>query len=89
MNNPFAPDEDLVTIARFTSLLEFDIARGLLESEGIECLGPEEHLVGLTGGQYVLGVGGMRLQVRSSDVERATQLLADVDEAATSFSGNP
>jgi hypothetical protein len=66
---------ELVTIGRFSTLAEMDMARGLLESEGIDCLAPEEHLVAATGGLYGQAVGWLRLQVRPQDAERATALL--------------
>lgn len=71
--------DEFVTVARFISLPELDMVRGLLESEGIECLAPEEYLVGSTFGLYGLAVGGLRLQVRASDAERATSLLDQAD----------
>ncbi len=73
--------DELVTIARFTNQPELDIARGFLESEGIPSWAPEERLVASTGGLYAIGVGGMRLQVRSRDAERAIKLIEDIDEA--------
>lgn len=75
--------DELVTIARFISQPELDIARGYLESEGIPSWAPEEHLVGSTGGLYGIAVGGMRLQVRARDAERATRLIKEIDEAAS------
>ena len=73
--------DELVTIARFTNQPELDIARGFLESEGIPSWAPEEHFVGSTG--YSIAVGGMRLQVRASDAERASKLIEEIDEAAS------
>lgn len=81
MHNP-DPDE-LVTIARFTTQPELDIARGFLESEGIPSWAPEEHLVASTGGLYGIAVGGMRLQVKASDAERASKLIEEIDEASS------
>jgi hypothetical protein len=79
--------DEFVTVARFLSLPELDMARGLLESEGIQCLAPEEYLGGTTGGLYGLAVGGMRLQVRAADAERATALLDQADFSAGEGSG--
>jgi hypothetical protein len=70
-----AENNELVTVGRFSTLPEMDMARGLLESEGIDCLAPEEHLVAATGGLYGQAVGWLRLQVRPQDAERATALL--------------
>jgi hypothetical protein len=66
---------ELVTIGRFSTLPEMDMARGLLQSEGIDCLAPEEHLVAASGGIYGMAVGWLRLQVRQQDAERAKALL--------------
>jgi hypothetical protein len=68
-------ENDLVTVGRFSTLPEMDMARGLLESEGIETLAPEEHLVAASGGIYGMAVGWLRLQVRGEDAERAKALL--------------
>lgn len=71
---------ELITIARFSTLPELDLARGLLESEGIETLAPEEHLVAASGGIYGAAVGWLRLQVRTEDAERATELLQSLPQ---------
>ena len=73
--------DELVTIARFMLQPELDIARGFLESEGIESFAPEEHYMTSAGG-IGLEVGGMRLQVRRSDAARASRLLQDINEAS-------
>ena len=73
--------ESFVTVAQFTTLIEFDMARGLLESEGIECFSPEERFTGISGGFYTYAVT-IRLQVRSRDEERARALL---DQAESTF----
>jgi putative signal transducing protein len=80
-----AENNELVTIGRFSTLPEMDMARGLLESEGIDCLAPEEHLVAATGGIYGQAVGWLRLQVRPQDAERATALL----ESLPAVDANP
>jgi len=70
--------ESFVTVAQFTSLIEFDMARGLLESEGIECFSPEERFTGISGGLYTYAVT-IRLQVRARDEEQARALLEQVE----------
>ena len=70
--------ESFVTVAQFTSLIEFDMARGLLESEGIECFSPEERFTGVSGGFYTYAVL-IRLQVRARDEERARALLEEAE----------
>lgn len=59
---------------------ELDVARGFLESEGIEAFAPEEHYMTSAGG-IGLEVGGMRLQVRRQDAARAAKLLQDIEES--------
>ena len=76
-----AETNELVTIGRFSTLPEMDMARGLLESEGIDCLAPEEHLVAASGGIYGQAVGWLRLQVRQQDAERAKALLESLPAA--------
>lgn len=78
-----AQANELVTIGRFSTLPEMDMARGLLESEGIDCLAPEEHLVAATGGLYGQAVGWLRLQVRPEDAERAKALLESLPAAVS------
>ena len=78
-----ADQDELVTIARFLTQPELDIARGFLQSEGIDSFAPEEHYMTSAGG-IGLEVGGMRLQVRRSDVAQAAKLLHDIDKASSS-----
>lgn len=68
--------DQLVTVATFETRSELTVARGLLESEGIDCLAPEEY--GKLKGS--MRRGRMRLQVRSSDAERARALLESVTD---------
>lgn len=67
------PDE-LVTIASFVTAPEAHEARIELESEGIEAIVADETLVTLAFPGTV-GIGGVKLQVKASDVEQATRLL--------------
>jgi rubredoxin len=67
--------ESLQTIATFTSPWEAQLARAALEAEGIEAMIADEHLIRL---YWALSnaIGGVKLQVRPDDAERATSLLA-------------
>jgi Putative prokaryotic signal transducing protein len=68
-----AEPEDLVTIRRFQNLSEADLARGLLESAGIESFLLDDN----TARMYVSTVvGGVSLQVNRADAEAASELLA-------------
>ncbi len=64
----------LRTLRHFASLQEALIARELLASEGVDAFVPDEHTVGVNPG-WVNAFGGVRLQVRSEDLPRATEIL--------------
>jgi len=69
------PDE-LVTIRTFESHAEFLLARGLLESAGIECFSRDEHAMRISSGTHKsLSGEGTALQVRKSDAEDARAIL--------------
>ena len=74
INHP--DDVKLVTVARFGNDAEFLLARGRLESAGIECFGRNEHALRLTG--HIHGFFGdhyIELQVREADAEDARAML--------------
>ena len=50
------PQEELVTIRRFDKQSEYLIARGLLESAGIECFGRDEHSTRISSEAH-MGIG--------------------------------
>lgn len=75
----FSQPDELVTIATFESPTEVLFARSMLESAGIDCFVPDEHVHGATGGLYTFALGGMRLQVPMSQVHEATILLGSVE----------
>ena len=60
--------EKLVTIATYSNPIEANLAKLKLASEDIDCFLAGEHAVAVYGGI----VGEVKLQVRQSDVERAT-----------------
>jgi Putative prokaryotic signal transducing protein len=63
---------DLVTIRTFQDFAEAMIAKGVLESAGIECFTMDEN----TAHNYFANtVGGIRMQVNRPDAEAATELL--------------
>ena len=64
-------NERFVTIAGFGDLLEAELARDKLESEGLNCLLLEDATQNL----YGYASGAIKLQVRQSDMERAQQIL--------------
>jgi hypothetical protein len=66
------PPEGLATIARFESPVEAQMAKGLLESSGVECF-----LVGENANNLIPAAFRVRLQVRLEDETAARELLAD------------
>jgi rubredoxin len=68
--------EDLQTVATFTSPWEAQLAKAALESEGIEVMIADENLIRL---YWALSnaIGGVKVQVRPEDLERARELLAN------------
>jgi hypothetical protein len=65
---------NLVTVRKFRDLPEALLAKGALESVGIECSMADDNLVRLD--WFISNfVGGIKLRVRPEDAERATQLL--------------
>lgn len=61
-------------VARFDSMPEAHIAMGRLEIEGIDAWLADEHLV-QTDWLYSIAVGGIKLQVRAEDAQRAVEIL--------------
>jgi hypothetical protein len=65
---------DLVTIRQFRDLPEALLAKGSLESAGIECFLADDNLVRLD--WFISNfIGGIKLNVRSADAENAQKLL--------------
>jgi hypothetical protein len=65
---------DLVTIRQFGNMSEALLAKGCLESAGIECFLADANITRL---EWPLS-RGMRLQVSSQDAETASALLESV-----------
>jgi hypothetical protein len=63
-----------VTVGRFRDLSEALLAKGMLESAGIECFLADQDLVRMDW-FYSNAIGGMRLQVKVEDADAATELL--------------
>jgi hypothetical protein len=65
---------DLVTVRQFRDLPEALLAKGSLESAGIECFLADDNLVRLD--WFISNfIGGIKLNVRAADVENARQIL--------------
>lgn len=70
-----AEPEGRVTVARFSSPVEAQIARGMLESAGIECF-----LVGENVNNLFHSAFRVRVQVSARDQAAALELLASVND---------
>ena len=66
----------LVTVAAFSHVIEADFAKSRLEADGIWCSLADEHIV-IMNWMYSNAVGGVKLQVEESNLERAQQLLSE------------
>ncbi|MBZ5681827.1 MAG: DUF2007 domain-containing protein [Acidobacteriia bacterium] len=67
---------ELVTIRHFRDLPEALLARGSLESSGIECFLGDENLVRLD--WFISNfIGGIKLSVKAQDVDNAREILDD------------
>jgi Putative prokaryotic signal transducing protein len=66
--------ERLVTVERFSSAWEAQLARACLEAEGIHAIIADEHFFRLYGALSST-LGGVRLQVHREDSGRAAELL--------------
>ncbi len=70
-------EEELITIANFSHPTEADPVVAWLESEGIECFVANEHTITMNW-LYSNAIGGVGVQVRTADVERADEILQAV-----------
>ena len=68
-------DEQLVNVRICNYLHEAEFIKSVLESDGIDAEIPDQYMAGV---QPALGaaIGGIRVQVRSSDLARAEESLA-------------
>jgi DNA-directed RNA polymerase subunit RPC12/RpoP len=66
----------LVTITTFVYPHELGVPCSLLESEGVECFVRDEFTTG-TFPHFSNSIGGIRLQVRESDAQRALEILIE------------
>jgi hypothetical protein len=66
----------LITVATYWLPYEADIARALLESEGIATFVADEHLIHMNW-LYSNAIGGIKIQIAEPDVELAREILAN------------
>ena len=69
------PAEGMVTVGRFGSPIEAQMAKGMLESAGIQC-----QLVGENVNAMMAGVLRVRLQVLDGDAAAARELMAEASD---------
>jgi len=67
-----ARTEELVTIRSFQELPEAMLAKGILDSAGIQCLVVDDNMGRMLGSN---AVGGFRMQVNRGDADAAVELL--------------
>lgn len=71
--------DELVTIKRFTYNYEVSVIQGRLESEGIQTFIKDENMATVHPFSSN-ALGGVKLQVRSSDAPRATEILKETGQ---------
>jgi len=71
-----APPNELVTLTRCDQLIAAQLLCGRLGAEGIEGFIPDENMANQTW-HLSRALGGIRVQVRQGDLERARQILAE------------
>jgi len=75
--------ESFITLLSFSQPIEANVAKGRLESEGVEVVLLDEHTVNINW-LYSNAIGGVKLQVRESEVEKAQEILSRLDEEEVS-----
>ena len=78
--NPDTGEEELITIANFSHPTEADPVVAWLESEGIECFVTNKHTITMNW-LYSNAIGGVGVQVKAVDVERANEILQAISTA--------
>ena len=73
--------EKLVTVGQFSLGVEAHICKTKLESEGIQCFIQDENLIAVNW-LYSNAIGGVKLQVKESDVENVRKIFAGLDEVS-------
>lgn len=71
---------DFVTIKVFDNPIEAHLLKSKLESEGIPCFLQDENIVSLNP-LYNYAVGGIKLNIPSSDLKATQQILAEIESA--------
>ena len=77
----------LITIANFPYPIDANLAKSRLEAEGIDCVLTNEHIAGMNW-YWPLAIGGVGLQVRESDAQRAMGILESVASGEDEIGGD-
>lgn len=67
---------ELVTVATFSSAFNAHVYEGRLRAEGIEAYIKDEHTIQVNP-FYSQALGGIKLQVKDTDIEEAKRILAE------------
>jgi Putative prokaryotic signal transducing protein len=70
-------EHELVTIATFGTVMEAEMARGFLEANGVDVFLLDLNMTRIASA-YAAMIGGIKLQVRYGDEQRARDLLSEV-----------
>ena len=81
-------DQTMETVAVFSSITEAAIVRGRLDQFGIRCWLQNELISGQLF-QVGTALGGVKLQVASTDLQRVRELFAGDGETGTDSQGPP
>ena len=73
-------DTDLITVTTFSMAHEAHMLKTYLEAEEIPTFIQDEHMIGLNW-FYSNALGGIKVQVRRCDLDRAMQIHADLTES--------
>jgi DNA-directed RNA polymerase subunit RPC12/RpoP len=70
---------DIITFKVFNHYIDAYIVKSKLESEEIDCLLFDEHIVTINQ-LYNITVGGIKLKIKASDFEKATKIINEVEK---------
>ena len=74
---------DLITVKTFQSSVDANIWKSKLESEGIQCVLFDENIVSVNP-LYNVTVGGIKLKIHPTDVEKASEIVEEMNLAEKS-----
>lgn len=74
---------ELITLRTYENPIDLHIVKARLESEGITCFVFDEHIVSVNP-LYNITVGGIKLKVRENELEKAIEILKDIDSTPIS-----